>query len=121
DATAIEKISGVEGVYASHTLDTLTMQGSQQNVVRVMSFPMNKESKDSSYINQYKLVEGRMPTNENECIMEADKIAPSGYALGDKITLTSGTSEKLGESLKTDTYTVVGKVMTPYYLSYEYG
>ncbi|MGX8852268.1 FtsX-like permease family protein [Amedibacillus sp. YH-ame10] len=121
DATAIEKISGVEGVYASHTLDTLTMQGSQQNVVRVMSFPMNKESKDSSYINQYKLVEGRMPTNENECIMEADKIAPSGYALGDKITLTSGTSEKLGESLKNDTYTVVGKVMTPYYLSYEKG
>lgn len=121
DANAIKNIKGVESVYASHFFDTLSMKDSQQSVIKVLSFPKNAKKTNSNYMNQYKLVEGRMPKSENECVMETDKISPSGYQLGDTITLTSGTDENLQDTLKHTSYKVVGKVMTPYYVSYEKG
>lgn len=121
DVNTLSKVKGVSGVYASHSLDALSIKNSSQSVVKVLSFPLQAKKTDADYINQYRLVEGRMPKNDKECVMEADVISPSGYKLGDKITLTSGTDDDIKESLKNDTYTVVGKVMTPYYLSYEKG
>lgn len=121
DVKELSKIEGVDGVYASHSMDTLSTRNASQSVVKVLSLPLNAKANDKEYINQYRLVEGRMPENENECIMEADVISPSGYKLGDSITLSSGTSDDILDSLKHKTYKVVGKVMTPYYMSYEKG
>lgn len=121
DVLALSNIDGVSGIYASHSMDALTTRNAQQSVVKVLSMPLSAKANDSKYINQYRLVEGRMPIRDDECIMEADTIQPSGFDLGDKITLSSGTSDDISKSLKHKTYTVVGKVMTPYYLSYEKG
>ena len=52
-----------------------------------------------------------------ECLMDAD----GGYEVGDKIVLTSGTEDPLEDTLKTDTYTVVGLGSSPCYVSIERG
>ena len=41
--------------------------------------------------------------------------------IGDTIKIESGTSDPLTDSFGRDTFTIVGTVNTPYYLSYEKG
>lgn len=121
DAKAIKQIDGVEGVYASYSIDAITTLESYQKVIKVMSFPLGASVDDVNYINQMKLINGRLPEKENECTIESGKIITSGLQIGDQITLSSGTQEELGDSLKNTTYTIVGEVTTPYYLSHEKG
>ena len=121
DADAIRDIDGVEGVYPSYSIDTITMLDNYQKVIKVMSFPMGKTENNKDYINQIRLMEGRLPERENECVIESGKIRGSGLGIGDEITLASGTDETLADTLKNTTYTIVGEVTTPYYLSYEKG
>lgn len=121
DADAIRKLDGIAGVYASYSLDALTTLDNYQKVIKVMSYPMGASSKDDNYINQMQLIKGRLPQAENECAIESGKIRGSGLNIGDEITLTSGGDDDLKEKLKNTTYTIVGEVTTPYYLSYEKG
>lgn len=121
DVEAIQDVKGIEGVYPSHSMDAISIKDTQQSVVKVMSIPEHSNQENKEYINQYRIVEGRMPKGDQECVIETDSVAPSGYDIGDNINLTSGNDEDIHDALKNTTYTIVGKVMTPYYLSYEKG
>lgn len=121
DASAIRKIDGVEGVYPSYSMDTLNTVNNKQKVIKVMSFPMQDTKDNPDYINQMRIINGRLPEKENECVIEYDSIKGTSSKVGDEITLTSGTDEDLKKSLKNTTYKIVGEVTTPYYLSYEKG
>ena len=114
----IRTIKGVEEVQPLFTIDTLTRLGSSELVYKVFSLPKVSE------INEVRLVEGRMPKKENECLIEAP--SPNNelfgnYEIGDTIELYSGTDEKLSETLKHTKYKVVGTCYTTRYLSYEKG
>lgn len=121
DVKAIQGVDGMKGSYAGYSMDALNMHENVQSVCHILSMPSDTSSNNSEYINQYRVTEGRMPEKENECVIEMDALAVSGYEIGDTITFTSGSDETIQTSLKNDTYTIVGKVMTPNYLSFEKG
>lgn len=118
DLKEIKKIDGVEDAEPVFSIDTLTQKDSTQLVMKVISLA------DDQSINKVRLVNGRMPKKENECIIEAGSVSNQlfgNFEIGDTITLTSGTEDDLSDTLKNTEYTVVGTCYNPNYLSYEKG
>lgn len=120
DVKAISKVKGIEGIEANYAYDFVAHKGTRELVVKAIAWEDKKE-KDPNYINKPVLIEGRFPEKENECMIEAGKIRESGYKIGDKITLETGTKEDVFDYLKQETYTIVGMCYTPDYLSFEKG
>ncbi|MBR5409977.1 MAG: FtsX-like permease family protein [Clostridia bacterium] len=75
---------------------------------------------DGDYINRVELIEGRFP-QKGECLVDASRLStPESYRLGSIITLKNS-GDETPEALNTDTFTIVGIVRSPYYLSFERG
>ena len=72
--------------------------------------------------NTLTLKEGRLPEKENEILVEYSGIKGGKYKIGDKIVFQkeSGNTD-LSEQLKTLEFTIVGKVDSPLYISYQRG
>ncbi|ASW42758.1 MAG: FtsX-like permease family protein [Clostridiales bacterium] len=117
DISEIKKLDGVLEVFPTYSLDAVIKDEGSEKVLKVMGIPLKDEYK----VNQYKIMEGRLPEKENECLVEEGKIDSLALNIGDKITLSSGTSEDLKEKLALVEYEIVGKVRTPNYLSFEKG
>lgn len=118
DIKAIKKINNVKEVAGSFSIDTLSQIDSSQMVIKVISLPKHQE------INKVRLVDGRMPKNDKECLVEASSATNKLYGafkIGDTITLKSGTDEDLNETLQNTKYKIVGTCYNPNYLSYEKG
>lgn len=120
DLEAVRNIEGVESVRGAYSQDTLAFIGKDEAVLKVISITAQGPHGVDS-INQFKLIEGRLPENPGECLGEKGKVMNSGMEIGETITLSSGTEDPLSESLKYDTYTVVGIVETPCYISFDRG
>ena len=117
DIKEISNIDGISEVFPTHSLDALIKIDSSEVVLKVMEMPLDNDN----FVNKYRLIEGRFPSNEKECVIEAGKINDLNISIGDTINLISGTKKSLDENLNNTSYTVVGKVQTPNYLSYEKG
>lgn len=118
DVAAIKKIKGVKSVQPSFSMDTLSQIDSTQMVIKVISYGIDQK------MNKIRVVEGRMPERENECLVEASSTTNKLYGtfhIGDTIKLQSGTAEALSKSLKHTKYKIVGTCYNPNYLSYEKG
>lgn len=118
DVAAIKKIKGVKSVQPSFSMDTLSQIDSTQMVIKVISYGIDQK------MNKIRVVEGRMPERENECLVEASSATNKLYGtfhFGDTIKLQSGTDEALSKSLKHTKYKIVGTCYNPNYLSYEKG
>lgn len=118
DVAAIKKIKGVKSVQPSFSMDTLSQIDSTQMVIKVISYGIDQK------MNKIRVVEGRMPERENECLVEASSATNKLYGtfhIGDTIKLQSGTDEALSKSLKRTKYKIVGTCYNPNYLSYEKG
>lgn len=118
DVAAIKKIKGVKSVQPSFSMDTLSQIDSTQMVIKVISYGIDQK------MNKIRVVEGRMPERENECLVEASSATNKLYGtfhIGDTIKLQSGTDEALSKSLKHTKYKIVGTCYNPNYLSYEKG
>ncbi len=100
DVNALKRLNNVSAVIPSYSLDVLD----QDKAIRVHAI---EES-----VNRAKLVDGRMPQSDTECIAD-DKT----YKIGDKIKITSDVSEKL----KNSEFTVVGTAESVLYLADDYG
>ena len=88
----IENEFGQENIMKSFCYETKI----EDDVIRIYNFDY-----DNVNINQLQLLEGSMPTNENEVWVERDTTKIKGYNLGDKI------------SLHGSEYTVCGIVLNP--------
>lgn len=118
DVAAIKKIKGVKSVQPSFSMDTLSQIDSTQMVIKIISYGIDQK------MNKIRVVEGRMPEKENECLVEASSATNKLYGtfhIGDTIKLQSGTDEALSKSLKHTKYKIVGTCYNPNYLSYEKG
>lgn len=118
DVAAIKKIKGVKSVQPSFSMDTLSQIDSTQMVIKVISYGIDQK------MNKIRVVKGRMPERENECLVEASSATNKLYGtfhIGDTIKLQSGTDEALSKSLKHTKYKIVGTCYNPNYLSYEKG
>ena len=78
-------------------------------------------------MNELTLEEGRLPEKPDECAVDADLLAKdgflarNGYQIGDTIRLTSGTDAPITDTLTGDTFTIVGSVSSPNFISFGRG
>ena len=111
----IKKISGVTSAEGAYTAEALWAAGDKEYVCTLYS--MTKKA------NQPVVSEGRLPQAENECFLDEsiNMLRDEPFSIGDEITLSSGTEASLSDTLKRDTFTVVGMGTYPYYLSWDRG
>lgn len=118
DLEALREVEGVEEAQGQFSNDYLTKIDSREIVVKLMSYSAGQS------INQPRLIEGRMPENEDECLLQADSASGQifgSFDIGQTIDLYSGTATPIEDDLSRHTFTIVGKVNSPNYLSYELG
>lgn len=113
DIEAISKVDGVEAVEAAHTKDVLLRLNNNEIVVKTYSLNEN--------VNKSYLVDGRLPTSPNECIVDTMFLENTGYKIGDKITMESGDETDLSDTFKELTLTIVGSCQDPRYLTFSRG
>ncbi|MDD2414029.1 MAG: ABC transporter permease [Eubacteriaceae bacterium] len=122
DLTALRKTSGVGHVNGGYSTDCIVQKGDKRPVFKVYSLPGQGEQ------NQPKLMEGRLPQSDSECVIEY--LDPNGtyqngtrpYTIGDTITMTQEQGDQtIGDKLHRDAFTIVGFVRSPLYLSFERG
>lgn len=120
DVIALSQIDGVKQVIPTYSFDASIKTEEKDIVVKISAMP--------DEMNKLKLVEGSMPTNQEECVVEALFLSSTGYKIGDYITIEpekmdsnfSFDEEEKEESLET-VYTnklkIVGTVQSPEYIS----
>jgi putative ABC transport system permease protein len=96
DIDSIKEVDGLSGVFATHTIDTLTVANNTEEVVKVMTVPDGSlDSDNPEYINQLRLKEGRLPESDDECVVRWELSKENIYNIGDTITLQTATCQKV--------------------------
>ena len=113
DVKALEAVDGIEKVEAGYSVDALCMRKDSQVAVHIMSMLPT--------MNTLSVEEGRLPKKADECAVDAEFLAGSGYKIGDEIQISSGNEDAITETLTTDTFTIVGAVSSPCYISFGRG
>lgn len=104
-----EDIQGVEGAV---TFDIICQdQSGNESVVKVHSI--------TEELNRPVVLEGRMPENGKECVVDANLFAES--RIGQALALSENNEEEDLEHFAYREYTIVGIVQSPYYIQYERG
>lgn len=109
DVRAMEKADGIARAEGAYSADFLYSPKDDQQVLHVMSL--------QEKMNRVTVSKGRLPKKTGECIADDN----SEFQIGDKIELKSGTDDEILDTLKTDTFEVVGLGNSPCYLSYGRG
>ena len=94
------KLTGVEKTLGTYSKDVMV----DEDAIRVHAI--------ETEINSSKLISGRMPKKDNECLADADH-----YKVGDKIKI----NEEYKDNLKVTEYKVVGTIINPLYSTNELG
>ena len=117
DIEAISKLENVEEVEGTYQTDAAVSIGDEEVIVKLETYSKN--------INKLQLVEGRLPENENECVVETGFLENTEHSIGDSIeieveniTNDDGEEEKV---LKENKVTIVGSVKSPMYISTDRG
>jgi putative ABC transport system permease protein len=123
DIQEIQKTDGVHAVQPGYFTDVVSTVDSTEFVFKIHSIPsVSEKEPDKDFINRFKLTEGRYPQKSGECIIEDSIIMDIGLSIGDTLKVSSGKQQAITDgTLAVDEFTVVGKALTPYYLSYEKG
>ena len=120
DLQAVEGLEGVKGVSAGYSCDVYYNYDGQNQAVKVMSYDTDSDSGSDDYLNRPILIEGRLPENSGECVVENTMKTPDSYKIGEQLTLSSPYSDTdISEYFTHDTFTVVGIVASPLYIGYE--
>lgn len=121
DIAAVKSVNGLKSVMPGYSADVFVKLGDENYNVKLHSIDLNLDTDDASNMNQPKITEGRMPENENECLADPMFINVTGCKVGDKVTFSSGTDKSIEDTLKTDSFYIVGIAENPLYISYERG
>ena len=109
----IEALNNVEGceVLPTYSTDAEFIVGETSIITKVYAY-------QDTQINGFELLEGRLPTGEKECVVEEAFLQMSELAIGDTITANGLEEDSV---LKDDTFTIVGTISSPLYMSKERG
>lgn len=110
----VKTLSGLEGVSdaeGSFSYDVIFSYGEEIAVAKVHSV--------TRQVNHVALVEGRMPENAGECLVDAKWF--SADMIGSELAWSEQNEEDTLDAFYGDTYTVVGLIQSPNYLNYERG
>lgn len=111
DIEEIQKVDGVGEIEGGYSKDILINLDEKESVVKVLSIP--------DKLNQLQLIEGNLPQNEGECVVEETVLNSSSKKIGDDISFIM--EEGDAQFLKNSTMTIVGTVRSPLYISRERG
>ncbi len=101
-------ILDVEGIW---NIDAFASGPDLDIVVKVWSLPQR--------INQVTVTDGRLPEAADECAVEGNLLETLGLEVGD--TLQLKTQGDYADALTASAFTIVGTVVSPYYISVERG
>ena len=113
DVEALSQIEGISGAEPGYMKDVITKQNETDYVVELLSMPEK--------MNQIQVTEGRLPENENECLLDNRLKKAFEVKVGDTISFVSGTDTELSEDLTQTSYTVTGFGDSPLFISMERG
>lgn len=113
DVSAISKVNGVKTAEPEYSQDVLCKADGNEMVLHTISL--------TRHLNLYTVEKGRLPAKADEVFVDSHFITATGYQIGDKISLYSGTDQKLSKTMKKNRFTIVGIGSTPYYLSFQRG
>lgn len=113
DVHALEKVEGIEAVEGGYSVDALCTGNENESVVHISSILPT--------MNEVQVEEGRLPKAADECAVDVDFLEAGEYKIGDEITFRSGTEDAITDTLQTDTFTIVGAVSSPCYISFQRG
>ena len=110
DINALKNIEGVnkDAVYGTYSQDVLINLGETEEVTKIHAINDN--------INKIELLEGNIPTSNNECLVESSFIEFTNKKIGDYIELNDENNV-----FKEDTLKIVGTVNSPLYISRDRG
>lgn len=109
DLNKIRELEGVKEAEGSFTTDFICYANSKEVVTKVISMPQS--------INDVRCTEGRFPEKYNECLASREFLEESGLKIGDYMTLKTGTSDSIFDTLAAETYTIVGVCASSYFLN----
>jgi len=110
-ALATEDVTGAE---ASKQVDAIVdIGGEREETLKAISLP--------DKLNMLTVVEGRLPENDNECVMDSYTITGGDYEIGGKVTISENNDDDTLDSFKVKEFTIVGTVNTPIYMDYQRG
>lgn len=116
DINAIKSIEGVDQVYGIKTKDTIVNFNEKESTCKVIEYNEN--------INKPVLISGRMPENENECLLDSGYSYPEGAEkyIGKTITVQNEEVDENNNPIFTiKEFNIVGIVESPIYISSERG
>lgn len=109
DLSALESQPGVLAAEGAYTVDAIWHGEDNDLIVKALSITQRD-------INLPQLLEGRLPANARECLVEPAFLTKSGLSIGDSITLDTGDGD-FEDALAHSTFTIVGTANSPLYLS----
>jgi putative ABC transport system permease protein len=121
DIRDVAETEGVASVQEGYTKDLfLTSKDGVTSVVRLYSYD-KKYFKDGKGMNIPVVIEGRMPEKTGEIVVETGHNVPNDVKIGSEVVLSVSEDEEAKKFVKTDTFTVVGKIDSPMYINFERG
>ena len=116
DVAAIEENEYTEYAEAAYSSELFINSAKlEKKIVKVYSYNEN------SRFNHLEIQEGRLPENENECVVDYNFTSSETPMIGDKIWFAADSDTEIEDVLKKTEYTVVGLVRSPMYISFERG
>lgn len=109
DITAIKNIENVQNVYGTYSGDILVDINNKELVSKILAI---------EDVNKPTLIEGNMPKNANECLVEPSFLITSNKKIGDTLELELDEDNKF---LKESKLKIVGTADSPIYISRDRG
>ena len=117
DITELKKLDLIENAEGTYQTDAVVTAGDKQVVVKLESL--------ASSINTLQVTSGRLPENQNECVVEEAFLQGTEYNIGDTIKVqVDNIKDDDGNDisvLKTNDLQIVGTVRSPMYISTDRG
>lgn len=121
DLSEVKKLEGVEAAEYGYSADLFMMLPDGKSLtVKTMSFDSDRFSSGEMLSLPY-FIEGRLPENAGECLADASFRSGTEINIGDKIVLSAPENTEFGDIMSRSEYTVVGRVKSPMYISFERG
>ncbi len=125
DITELEKLDLIDDAQGTYQTDAIVTAGDKQVVVKLESLASSKQNETTDSINALQVTSGRLPENQNECVVEEAFLLGTEYKIGDtiKIQIDNITDDDGNDIsvLKTNELQIVGTVNSPMYISTDRG
>lgn len=118
DMDELRKIEGIKKVEPAYSVDLVFPVEDETFVTKAVSIPDDIEND----VNMPLVIEGRLPEAPNECVMTSSTLNDMNFEIGQEISFAEMTGGTETETIISElTYTIVGFVQLPQYISYSFG